>query len=136
MTTLEWPTSPPADQRTLCAELDSLIQQVIDQEMHAFDTLDDLFARMALALLALLESHEPDEHGLCPMCPDPRPPCEVLQTVREYLMQPLALVWWHELRRRGDRLGIDEVGTWLAMSDTRAGVCTTGPGRQRRGEYG
>ena len=35
--------------------------------MHALDTLDDEFARMAAALLALLDSYdEPDLQGRCP----------------------------------------------------------------------
>jgi hypothetical protein len=120
MAILEWPGLSPVDQRSLCTELDSLIRQVMDQQMHALDTLDDLFARMAAALLALLELHEPDEQGYCPMCPDQQPPCAVLHTVHEYLKAPLALVWWHELHRRGNRLSIDEVGVWLAMSEVRS----------------
>lgn len=116
MAILEWPALPPVDRQRLCSELDSLIRQVSDQEMHALDTLDNLFARMAAALLALLELHDPDEQGWCPMCPDQRPPCVVVQTVHEYLNQPLALVWWHELRRQGTRLSFDEVGAWLADS--------------------
>ena len=120
MTALEWPVELPAvDRDALCAELDSLIEQVIDEEMHALDTLDDQFARMAAALLALLRAHQPDQHGRCQHCPAGAAPCEVLQTVHQYLKQPLTLLWWHLHQQRRDRpMPIDEVGAWLAASQT------------------
>lgn len=120
MTALEWPVElPPADRDALCAELDSLIEQVIEEDIHALDTLDDQFARMAAALLALLRAHEPDRHGRCPRCPARLPGCELLETVHRYLKQPLTLVWWHLLAQRRDRpMPVDEVGAWLAASQT------------------
>lgn len=100
MTALEWPVEAlPVDRDALCGELDSLIGQVINQEMHALDTLDDEFARMAAALLALLRAHEPDQHGRCPQYPD-LPSCAVLTTGHQYLKQPLTLIWWHLFNER------------------------------------
>lgn len=119
MTALEWPVElPPVDRDALCAELDSLIEQVIDEEMHALDTLDDQFARMAAALLALIRAHEPDRRGRCRRCPAGARACEVLETVHEYLKQPLTLMWWHLHRQRGRSMSVDEVGAWLAASQT------------------
>jgi hypothetical protein len=116
MTVLEWPSVPEADSSALCAELADLVGQIIDGEVHALDTLDGRFARMAAALLALLDSHEPDALGLCRRCRPTR--CDVLETVNQYLRQPLILVWWHEFRRRGKPMPVDAVGDWLARSET------------------
>lgn len=119
MSVLEWPAElPPADRDALCAELDSLVEQVINQEIRALDTLDDTFARMAAALLAVLGTHEPDEHGRCSRCPARPSACEVLETVHQYLKQPLTLLWWHLHNQRGEPLPIDEVGAWIAASET------------------
>ena len=69
MTVLEWPDElPPMDWAALRGELDSLIKQVISEEMNALDTLDDQFARMAAALIALLDSHAPNSEGRCRGC--------------------------------------------------------------------
>ena len=123
MTLLEWPAElPSADRRALRTELDSLIGQIIDEEMHALDSLDDKFARMAAALLALLDAHTPDEHGRCLMCPrrqsKDEPSCAVLQTIHEYLKQPLTLIWWHQFHKRGEAMTVDEIGAWIERSDT------------------
>lgn len=98
------------------AELAELIEQVIDEEMRALDSLDDLFARMAAALLALLDSHEADADGGCPRCRASK--CDVLETVHQYLKQPLVLVWWHLFRRRGEPIHIDALGAWITRSQT------------------
>lgn len=117
MTVLEWPCELPApDRSALRAELADLIEQVIDEDIRALDALDDEFARMAAALLALLDSHEPDPRGRCPKCRAAA--CEVLTTIHQYLKQPLVLVWWHQLRRSGAPMSIDAVGSWLAASQT------------------
>jgi hypothetical protein len=63
---------------------------------------------MAAALRALLDLHEPNQAGRCP----------ILETVHHYLNQPLTLVWWHELHRRHEPIPVDQVGAWLAMSGT------------------
>lgn len=120
MTALEWPVeAPPANRDALCDELDSLIEQVISQEMNALDTLDDEFARMAAALLALLRAHEPDQHGRCPSCPSLPTTCAVLTTIHQYLKQPLTLVWWHVFNERNPTpTAVDEIGAWLAASQT------------------
>ena len=116
MAVLEWPRVPDADRSTLRAELADLIEQVIDEEMNALDELDDQFARMAAALLALLDSHEPDAGGRCPICRAST--CDVLETVHQYLKQPLVLMWWHQFRRRGEPVHVDAIGGWLAESQT------------------
>jgi len=122
MVVLGWPDElPPMDRRALRAELDSLVEQVINEEMHALDTLDDQFARMAAALIALLDSHEPDSNGRCRGCPERRPqqaPCDALETIHQYLKQPLTLVWWHQFNRLGRPMSIDEVGAWIDKSQT------------------
>ena len=116
MTALEWPTLPDADRSVLREDLADLIEQVIDEEIHALDTLDDRFARMAAALLALLDSHDPDAQGQCPKCGSGR--CDVLETIHQFLKQPLALVWWHQFRRRGQPMHLDAVGAWITSSQT------------------
>jgi hypothetical protein len=120
MTALEWPVEgPPADRDALCGELDSLIEQVINQEMNALDSLDDEFARMAAALLVLLRAHEPDQLGRCLSCPNLPATCEVLATIHQYLKQPLTLVWWHVFNERNPApTSVDEIGAWLAASQT------------------
>jgi hypothetical protein len=123
MVALEWPDElPPMDWQALRAELDSLVEQVINEEMHALDTLDDQFARMAAALIALLDSHEPDPEGRCRSCPERRSPqqvsCDVLETIHQYLKQPLSLIWWHQFNRRGKPIPIDEIGAWIDKSQT------------------
>lgn len=118
MTTLDWPKLQPADRDVLHAELCSLIEQVVNEELHALDTLDDQFARMTAALLALLNQHELGQGGRCTRCPTRPSGCDVLETVHQYLNQPLALVWWHMHQQRDAPMSIDEVGAWLAASET------------------
>ena len=118
MTALEWPDPPPPDRNALRADLNSLVDQIVNAELTALDTLDDQFARMAAALITLLDHHEPDSTGRCPRCTPAAPGCETLETIHNYLNQPLTLVWWHELRRRGEPMPIDQIGTWLANSST------------------
>jgi hypothetical protein len=119
MTVLEWPRVPDADRSALRSELAGLVTQVIDGEMRALDTLDDQFARMAAGLLALLDCHEADAQQRCRKCRSAQ--CEVLETINQYLKQPLILVWWHEFRRRGKPMPVDAVGDWLAGSETPRG---------------
>lgn len=117
MTTLQWPADPPAaDASSLRAELADLIDQVVNEQMRALDTLDDQFTRMAAALLMLLGSHEPDGHGRCPACGTAN--CDVLETIHQFLKQPLILVWWHQFRRRDEPMHIDSVAAWINQSQT------------------
>ena len=53
--------------------------------MHALDTLDDQFARMAAALLALLSAHNLDSNRRCSQCPVRESGCDVIETVHHYL---------------------------------------------------
>ena len=128
MTVLRWPEElKPVSREAICAELESLVEQVINEEMHALDTLDDKFARMAAALLALLRAHRPDFEGGCVACPPEAnlrsAGCELVETVHQYLKQPLTLVWWHVHNDRGEPMRLDEVGAWIAASATPHNWC-------------
>jgi hypothetical protein len=93
---------PPADRDALRAGLRRLLTEVMDGELHALDNLDDLFARTAAALVALLDEHPPDS--------------EVVQTVHQFLNQPLNLLWWHLHRWAGNAVHIDDVAIWTTQS--------------------
>jgi hypothetical protein len=112
VTVLQWPQLPPPDREALRTGLHRLLSQVTDGELTALDTLDDLFTRVIAALSALLDSHEPDEHGHCHHCPAEPFGCEVVETVHQYLNQPLNLLWWHLHRNNGVPLHLDDVAIW------------------------
>jgi len=118
MTVLDWPELRHANRDELCAELGALIEQIVNEDVHALDTLDDQFARMVAALLTLLKTHELDNDGRCSRCPTRPSGCDVLETVQQHLKQPLTLLWWHVHKQRDNNMPIDEVGAWLAASQT------------------
>lgn len=102
MTVLDWPRLPPADPEALRAGLRRLLRAVMVNELYVEDDIDDLFARTVGALLALLDSHGSQR--------------DVVETVHQFLNQPLTLLWYHLHRRAGDDMHIDDVAIWTVNS--------------------